>query len=91
MKFVADEWRQKNNLLSFLIFLCFFFGFDILFSCFRIFTEEPKRIPAATAAQVNQPKKTTLQAQKIVTIIEKQKKEALEQIQKKFQLTESVK
>lgn len=42
-----------------------------------------------TAQTVNQPKKTTAQAQKILTLIEKQK--SLEQIQKKFQQTEGVK
>lgn len=60
--------------------------------CLRVFTEEPKQIPMnAVATTINQPKKTTPQAQKILTLIEKQKKEQLEQIQKKFQLTDGVK
>lgn len=67
--------------------------FFLRFRCFRIFTEEPKKIPVSANPPTpnQQPKKTTAHAQKIMNIIEKQKKESLEQIQKKFQLTESVK
>lgn len=57
--------------------------------CLRIFTEEPKRIPMPTSVVTTTKSKTT--AQKTVAAIEKQKKVAIEQAQKRIQLSERYK
>lgn len=63
------------------------------FRCLRVFTEEPKKIPVSTipvTTATQQKPKTTATATKIMTLIEKQRKDA-EQAQKKFQLSEGLK
>lgn len=60
--------------------------------CARVFTEEPKKIPMTNSptAALQKPK-TTAAAIKTLALIEKQKKEAMEQIQKKYQLADGLK
>lgn len=86
MPTVSDN-RYEIELIIWVLIDLFLFALR----CFRVFTEEPKKIPVSQTVNTQPTKKTTATATRIMTLIEKQKKESLEQIQKKFQLSEGVK
>lgn len=67
--------------------------FLLNYRCNRVFTEEPKRVPASAIQTPTQSKAKTITTTTTpkLALIDKHKKETLEQIQKKFQLTEGLK